>query len=61
MRRIRELAAALLILLGIFMVARGIGWSVRQGLGWQGFVQSVVVGGLVFALGVARWRYWRQR
>ncbi len=60
-RGMRKLAAAALILLGVAMVARGAAWSIREGLGWQGVVQSLVVGGLVFALGIARWRFWQHR
>lgn len=58
--RFRQLTAALLMLLGLAMLIRGIGFSVRGGVGWQGVVQSGVIGALVFALGLARWRFLRK-
>jgi hypothetical protein len=58
--RFRQLTAALLMLVGLAMLVRGIDFSVRNGVGWQGFVQSGVIGALVFALGLARWRFLRR-
>jgi hypothetical protein len=58
--RFRQLTAALLMLVGLAMLVRGIDFSVRNGVGWQGFVQSGVIGALVFALGLARWRFLRK-
>ncbi|GBC98869.1 hypothetical protein HRbin17_01386 [bacterium HR17] len=59
MRQWRQLAAFLLILVGALMVARGIHYALAQGLGWQAMVTASVMGILVIALGVARWRYWQ--
>jgi hypothetical protein len=47
--------------LGIVMLLRGLNFVFNQGLGWQGLIQTAVVGALVFALGFARWRYLRHR
>jgi len=52
----------ILMILGAVMLARGLEYTFRQGMGWQGFVQASVAGALVFALGFTRWRYYlRQR
>ena len=56
----RQTTAALLMLAGIAMLLRGIYYSVRHGLGWRGILMSGVVGALVFALGMARWRFLRK-
>jgi hypothetical protein len=61
MHRYRKIVAALLMILGIAMLMRGIYYSLRRGLGWQNLLFSAVVGTLVFALGLTRWRYWQQR
>ena len=53
--------AILLMVMGAAMLARGLGYAVRSGLGWQGFIQALIVGALVFALGFTRWRYLSQR
>jgi hypothetical protein len=53
--------AFLLMLLGACMLVRGLQYSVRQSLGWQGAIQALIVGALVFALGFSRWRYLSQR
>ena len=57
----RQAAAALLMVLGIAMSLRGIHYSLAAGLGWSHLLLSVVLGALVFALGLARWRYLRPR
>ncbi len=57
----RQGAAILLVLTGAVMLARGCSYALREGLGWQAMVQAGVVGLLVIGLGVARWRFWRQR
>ncbi len=59
--RYRELMALLLMLMGGIMLARGLDYAIRSGLGWQGIILAVVAGVLVFALGLSRWRYLRQR
>jgi hypothetical protein len=53
--------AVILMVLGGAMLVRGLVYTVRAGLGWQGMIQALVVGSLVFALGFFRWRYLRQR
>ncbi len=53
--------AIFLMIVGIAMLARGLEYTIRRGLGWQGALQAFVAGALVFALGFTRWRYLRQR
>jgi hypothetical protein len=57
----RKLLSMVLMALGIAMFARGLDYVIRRGMGWQGVIQAVIVGALVFALGFTRWRYLRQR
>jgi hypothetical protein len=59
--RFRELMSILLMVLGIAMLARGLEYIIRNGLGWQSMIQALIAGVLVFALGFTRWRYLRQR
>ncbi|MBN1570914.1 MAG: hypothetical protein JXA73_23940 [Acidobacteria bacterium] len=59
--RFRKGMAVILMALGAMMLARGLLFTFKAGLGWQGMIQSLLVGALVFALGFARWRYLRQR
>ena len=59
--RFRQLMAVLLMIIGALMLARGLGYLISKGLGWQGIIQAAIIGLLVFALGFARWRYLRQR
>ncbi len=59
--RFRKIMAILLMVLGAAMLLRGLQFTVRKGLGWQGTIQALIVGALVFALGFTRWRYLRQR
>jgi hypothetical protein len=59
--RFRKIMAAILMVLGAAMLVRGLQYTMRQGLGWQGTIQALIVGALVFALGFTRWRYLRQR
>jgi hypothetical protein len=49
------------MLLGTVMLARGLDYTLRSGMGWQGILQASIAGALVFALGFARWRFLRQR
>ncbi len=58
--RFRQVTAALLMLAACAMLSRGIYYSTRHGLDWQGLVETVLIGGLVFALGLARWRFLRK-
>ena len=60
MDRWRRTAAMLLILTGVVIMLRGTDYALRSG-GWRALLTSVVIGGLVIALGVARLNYWRQR
>ena len=57
----RKATAVVLMILGAVMLARGLDYTIRQDLGWQGFLQAGIAGVLVFALGFARWRFLRQR
>ncbi len=50
----------LLMLVGVAMLVRGTHYCLRNGLGWQGYVLSGVPAILVFALGMARWRFLRK-
>ncbi len=59
--RFRKIMAALLMVLGAAMLVRGLQYTIQKGLGWQGTIQALIVGALVFALGFTRWRYLRQR
>jgi len=49
------------MLVGAVLLIRGIGYSLEHHLGLVPLIQTAVVGALVFALGLARWRYWRNR
>jgi hypothetical protein len=59
MRRTRLAMAGLMVVAGPFVAARGILYSLEQGLGWWQVVAPAGVGALMVALGAARWRYWR--
>jgi hypothetical protein len=59
--RFHKIASLLLMVLGAVMVARGLDYTIRSGMGWQGILQASIAGALVFALGFTRWRYLRQR
>jgi len=59
--RLRKIMAAILMVLGAAMLVRGLQYTIHKGLGWQGTIQVLIVGALVFALGFTRWRYLRQR
>jgi len=60
-KQYRAFMAIVLMAMGAAMLARGLEYAIRQGLGWQGMVQALVAGALVFVLGFTRWRYLRQR
>ena len=47
--------------IGAAMFVRGLNFSIRQSLGWQGLVPTAIIAALVFALGFTRWRYLRHR
>lgn len=58
----RKVLSLLLMLVGMAMIVRGVVYSfLRNGPGWKGAAQAVLIGALVIALGFARWRYWRQK
>jgi hypothetical protein len=57
----RKFMAMVLMVMGVAMLARGLEYTIRRGLGWQGMIQALIVGALVFALGFTRWRYLSQR
>ncbi len=58
--RFRQAAAALLMSAGCLMALRGVYYSALHGLGWRSLLLSVVLGGLVFMLGLSRWRFLRK-
>ncbi len=58
----RSVAALLLIVVGAVMIVRGVTYSMLGGgPGWKGAALAVLIGSLVIALGLARWRYWHQK
>ncbi len=59
--RFRKTMAIFLMIVGVAMLGRGLEYTIRHGLGWQGILQALIAGALVFALGFTRWRYLRQR
>jgi len=59
--KFRSFLSIAIMVLGAVMLVRGLDYTIRRGLGWQGIAQAVIVGALVFALGFSRWRYLRQR
>lgn len=58
--RFRKAEAALLMAAGCLMLLRGVYYSALHGLGWQSLLLSAVTGGLVFMLGLSRWRFLRK-
>jgi len=56
-RRVRQGMALLLVFVGGSILVRGVQQSYAQQLGWQGILASLLIGTLVIALGIARWRY----
>ncbi|MFA0734634.1 MAG: hypothetical protein OGMRLDGQ_001134 [Candidatus Fervidibacter sp.] len=61
MRTVRQLMAVLLVLIGGSVVGRGIHYAATHDLGWHAIITPLVIGSLVIALGIARWRYWQTR
>ncbi|MFN3422956.1 MAG: hypothetical protein ACK40X_14680 [Armatimonadota bacterium] len=61
MQHWRQVQALLLIIVGALMLVRGAYYALERNLGWQGFVTAAVIGSLVIALGIARWRFWQDR
>ena len=61
MRYLRQVTSLLLMVTGLAMLTKGLYRSYELNLGWQGFLQTAVIGALIFALGFARWRFWRQK
>ena len=57
----RKTMALILMALGVSILMRGLAYAISAGLGWQGMIQALIAGSLVFALGFVRWRYLRQR
>ncbi len=58
---LRKITSGLLMVVGAVVLIRGVGHSIQNHLGVGPFIQTGVVGVLVFALGLARWRFWRDR
>jgi hypothetical protein len=61
MMKFRRFLSIAIMVLGAVMLVRGLDYTIRRGLGWQGIGQALIAGALVFALGFSRWRYLRQR
>ncbi len=61
MQHWRQVQALLLILVGALVLVRGAYYALKHNLGWQGFVTAAVIGSLVIALGIARWRFWQDQ
>jgi hypothetical protein len=59
--RWRRIAAVLMMLVGAAIMLRGACYALGRDEGWRPLLVSVVLGGLIFALGIARWRYWREQ
>lgn len=57
----RQLTALLLVIIGISVTVRGIYHAIIRDLGWHAIITPLVIGSLIIALGVARWRYWKTR
>ena len=58
---LRKITSGLLMVVGAVVLIRGIGYGIQNHLGVGPFIQTAVVGVLIFALGLARWRFWRDR
>ena len=61
MRHWRQGMALLLIIVGISVMVRGVHHALALSLGWHAIITPLVIGSLVIALGIARWRYWQTR
>jgi len=48
-----------LVVIGALVVMRGVYYAVANNMGWHAIIMSLVIGSLVIALGIARWRYWQ--
>ena len=48
-----------LVVIGALVVVRGVYYSVANNMGWHAIIMPLVIGSLVIALGIARWRYWQ--
>jgi hypothetical protein len=61
LQQFRILSSLVLMVLGVVIIIRGLQNSLQRGLGWRGILMSCFLGMLIFALGLARWRFLRQR
>lgn len=59
MTRLRQWMAAMLIVVGVTVVVRSVHHAITRNLGLQGIVIAFALGAMLFALGIARWRYWQ--
>ncbi|MCS7252486.1 MAG: hypothetical protein RMK18_08440 [Armatimonadota bacterium] len=57
MMTLRKIMAVMLMAVGIAIFVRGLIHCLSQGLLWHGIIVSAIVGGLVFSLGLSKWRY----
>jgi len=56
----KQLMASLLIVVGVFIILRGVHYAIIYSLGWRAIFVSLFVGMLVIVLGIVRLHYWRK-
>lgn len=61
LRTFRQFTAMSLVVIGALVVVRGVYYAVTNNMGWHAIITPLVIGSLVIALGIARWRYWQTR
>ncbi|MFA0748992.1 hypothetical protein [Fervidibacter sp.] len=59
LRTFRQFTAMSLVVIGALVVVRGVYYAVANNMGWHAIITPLVIGSLVIALGIARWRYWQ--
>ncbi|MER3400957.1 MAG: hypothetical protein C4313_07470 [Thermoflexus sp.] len=55
---LRLVLSVMILGLGVLIIARSLWWVVGRGLGWEAFLQPLVIGLLMIGLGLARLRWW---
>jgi membrane protein YdbS with pleckstrin-like domain len=61
LRTFRQFTAMSLVVIGALVVVRGVYYAVAHNMGWHAIITPLVIGSLVIALVIARWRYWQTR
>jgi membrane protein YdbS with pleckstrin-like domain len=61
LRTFRQFTAMSLVVIGALVVVRGVYYAVTHNMGWHAIIMPLVIGSLVIALGITRWRYWQTR